>query len=454
MAKAKSLYICTECGSTQPKWQGQCPDCQAWNTLVETVAEKPAASVHRFASLAPASGVQTLGKVEAREAPRLTSGIDEFDRVLGGGLVSGGVVLIGGDPGIGKSTLLLQCMALLAVTAPVLYVSGEESAEQIALRAQRLEVSAPDLPLYAEINLEKILKTLEARQPRVAVIDSIQTLWSDALTSAPGSVAQVRECAAQLTRFAKQTGITLLFVGHVTKDGTLAGPRVLEHIVDTVLYFEGDSHSSFRLVRAVKNRYGSVNELGVFAMTDRGLRAVTNPSALFLSRHPEPVPGSSIVVTQEGTRPLLVEVQALVDQASAGHPKRLTVGLESQRLSMLLAVLHRHVGIMVGDQDVYVNAVGGVRINEPAADLAVILSILSSFKNKPLNDKLCVFGEVGLTGELRPCPRGQERLKEAAKLGFSQALVPAANAPKTPIPGLEVIAVRRLEEAVGKAFGL
>jgi len=454
MAKAKSLYICTECGSTQPKWQGQCPDCQAWNTLVETVAEKPAANGHRFASLAPASGVQTLGKVEAREAPRLTSGIDEFDRVLGGGLVSGGVVLIGGDPGIGKSTLLLQCLASLAVTAPVLYVSGEESAEQIALRAQRLEVSAPDLPLYAEINLEKILKTLEARQPRVAVIDSIQTLWSDALTSAPGSVAQVRECAAQLTRFAKQTGITLLFVGHVTKDGTLAGPRVLEHIVDTVLYFEGDSHSSFRLVRAVKNRYGSVNELGVFAMTDRGLRAVTNPSALFLSRHPEPVPGSSIVVTQEGTRPLLVEVQALVDQASAGHPKRLTVGLESQRLSMLLAVLHRHVGIMVGDQDVYVNAVGGVRINEPAADLAVILSILSSFKNKPLNDKLCVFGEVGLTGELRPCPRGQERLKEAAKLGFSQALVPAANAPKTPIPGLEVIAVRRLEEAVGKAFGL
>ncbi len=453
MAKAKTLYTCTECGSNQPKWQGQCPDCMAWNTLVETIAEKATASTHRFASLAPVSGVQTLGKVEAREAPRLSSGIDEFDRVLGGGLVSGGVALIGGDPGIGKSTLLLQCLASVSARVPVLYVSGEESAEQIALRAQRLDVDAPDLPLYAEINLEKILATLEARQPRVAVIDSIQTLWSEALTSAPGSVAQVRECAAQLTRFAKQHNITLLFVGHVTKDGTLAGPRVLEHIVDTVLYFEGDTHSSFRLVRAFKNRFGSVNELGVFAMTEKGLKAVSNPSALFLSRHPEPVAGSSIVVTQEGSRPLLVEVQALVDQA-LGNPRRLTVGLESQRLSMLLAVLHRHVGIHCADQDVYVNAVGGVRINEPAADLAVILSILSSFRNKPLDQKLCVFGEVGLTGELRPSPRGQERLKEAAKLGFTHALIPAANAPKSAIPGLTVIAVRRLDEAVDRAFAL
>lgn len=453
MAKAKTLYTCTECGSSLPKWQGQCPDCNAWNTLVETVAEKAVASTHRFASLAPVSGVQALGKVEAREAPRLSSGIDEFDRVLGGGLVSGGVVLIGGDPGIGKSTLLLQCLAVISERVPVLYVSGEESAEQIALRAHRLDVNAPDMPLYAEINLEKILVTLEARQPRVAVIDSIQTLWSDALTSAPGSVAQVRECAAQLTRFAKQQGITLLFVGHVTKDGALAGPRVLEHIVDTVLYFEGDTHSSFRLVRAFKNRFGSVNELGVFAMTEKGLKAVSNPSALFLSRHPEPVAGSSIVVTQEGSRPLLVEVQALVDQA-LGNPRRLTVGLESQRLSMLLAVLHRHVGIHCADQDVYVNAVGGVRINEPAADLAVILSILSSFKNKPLEQKLCVFGEIGLTGELRPSPRGQERLKEAAKLGFTHALIPAANAPKTAIPGLTVIAVRRLDEAVERAFAL
>jgi len=453
MAKVKALYICTECGSTQPKWQGQCPDCNAWNTLVETVAEKAAASAHRFASLAPVSGVQSLGKVEARESPRLSSGIDEFDRVLGGGLVSGGVALIGGDPGIGKSTLLLQCLAAVSTRVPVLYVSGEESAEQIALRAQRLDIDAPDLPLYAEINLEKILATLESRQPRVAVIDSIQTLWSEALTSAPGSVAQVRECAAQLTRFAKQHGITLLFVGHVTKDGALAGPRVLEHIVDTVLYFEGDTHSSFRLVRAFKNRFGSVNELGVFAMTEKGLKAVTNPSALFLSRHPEPVAGSSIVVTQEGSRPLLVEVQALVDQA-LGNPRRLTVGLESQRLSMLLAVLHRHVGIHCADQDVYVNAVGGVRINEPAADLAVILSILSSFRNKPLDQKLCVFGEVGLTGELRPSPRGQERLKEAAKLGFTHALIPEANAPKSPMPGLTIIAVRRLDEAVERAFAL
>lgn len=453
MAKAKTFYTCTECGSNQPKWQGQCPDCQSWNTLVETIAEKSATVTHRFATLAPASGVQTLGKVEAREAPRLSSGIDEFDRVLGGGLVSGGVALIGGDPGIGKSTLLLQCLASVSSRVPVLYVSGEESAEQIALRAQRLDIDAPDLPLYAEINLEKILATLEARQPRVAVIDSIQTLWSDALTSAPGSVAQVRECAAQLTRFAKQHAITLLFVGHVTKDGALAGPRVLEHIVDTVLYFEGDTHSSFRLVRAFKNRFGSVNELGVFAMTEKGLKPVTNPSALFLSRHPEPVAGSSIVVTQEGSRPLLVEIQALVDHALT-NPRRLTVGLESQRLSMLLAVLHRHVGIHCADQDVYVNAVGGVRINEPAADLAVILSILSSFRNKPLDPKLCVFGEVGLTGELRPSPRGQERLKEAAKLGFSFALIPAANAPKSVIPGLTVIAVRRLDEAVDRAFAL
>ena len=453
MAKAKTFYTCTECGSNQPKWQGQCPDCQSWNALVETIAEKSATVTHRFATLAPASGVQTLGKVEAREAPRLSSGIDEFDRVLGGGLVSGGVALIGGDPGIGKSTLLLQCLASVSSRVPVLYVSGEESAEQIALRAQRLDIDAPDLPLYAEINLEKILATLEARQPRVAVIDSIQTLWSDALTSAPGSVAQVRECAAQLTRFAKQHAITLLFVGHVTKDGALAGPRVLEHIVDTVLYFEGDTHSSFRLVRAFKNRFGSVNELGVFAMTEKGLKPVTNPSALFLSRHPEPVAGSSIVVTQEGSRPLLVEIQALVDHALT-NPRRLTVGLESQRLSMLLAVLHRHVGIHCADQDVYVNAVGGVRINEPAADLAVILSILSSFRNKPLDPKLCVFGEVGLTGELRPSPRGQERLKEAAKLGFSFALIPAANAPKSVIPGLTVIAVRRLDEAVDRAFAL
>jgi DNA repair protein RadA/Sms len=384
----------------------------------------------------------------------MSTGIPEFDRVLGGGLVAGAVVLIGGDPGIGKSTLLLQALVAMSGASRVLYVTGEESAEQVALRARRLGLSGGSVDLFAEIRLEAIQAALLEQKPAVAVIDSIQTVYSSELSAAPGSVSQVKECAAQLTRLAKQAGIPIVMIGHVTKDGTLAGPRVLEHIVDTVLYFEGDSHSSFRLVRAVKNRYGSVNELGVFAMTDRGLRAVTNPSALFLSRHPEPVPGSSIVVTQEGTRPLLVEVQALVDQANAGHPKRLTVGLESQRLSMLLAVLHRHVGIMVSDQDVYVNAVGGVRINEPAADLAVILSILSSFKNKPLNDKLCVFGEVGLTGELRPCPRGQERLKEAAKLGFTQALVPAANAPKSAIPGLEVIAVRRLDEAVSKAFGL
>ena len=445
MAKAKSIYTCTECGATSSKWQGQCPGCNEWNTLVETVAEK--ASGHRYQSLAPTARLLTLSDIEAREAERIPTGIGEFDRALGGGLVAGGVVLIGGDPGIGKSTLLLQALAGLSANEKVLYVSGEESGEQVALRARRLALDTSRLHLLAEINLEKILATLGAEKPQVAVIDSIQTLWSEELSSAPGSVAQVRECAAQLTRLAKQAGITVILVGHVTKEGALAGPRVLEHIVDTVLYFEGDTHSSFRLVRAFKNRFGAVNELGVFAMTDKGLKGVNNPSALFLSQHGQEVAGSCVMVTQEGTRPLLVEIQALVDSAH-GNPRRLTVGLEAQRLAMLLAVLHRHAGVVCFDQDVFVNAVGGVRISEPAADLAVLMAIVSSLKNKPLPNKLVVFGEVGLAGEIRPAPRGQERLKEAAKLGFTRALVPEANRPKQAIEGLEVIAVRRVEEAV------
>jgi DNA repair protein RadA/Sms len=447
VAKAKSIYSCTECGGVSPKWQGQCPACGQWNTLVETVAEPSSAS--RFQAVAPASQLRVLAAIEAREAERLTTGIGEFDRALGGGLVPGGVVLIGGDPGIGKSTLLLQALAALAQDQRVLYVSGEESGEQVALRARRLGLATGSLPLLAEINLEAILAALRTELPRVAVVDSIQTLWSDALTSAPGSVAQVRECAAQLTRLAKQLGITVILVGHVTKEGALAGPRVLEHIVDTVLYFEGDPHSSFRLVRSCKNRFGAVNELGVFAMTERGLKEVSNPSALFLSQHGQDVAGSCILVTQEGTRPLLVEIQALVDEAH-GNPRRLTVGLDPQRLAMLLAVLHRHAGVVCFDQDVFVNAVGGVRIGEPAADLAVMLAIVSSLKNKPLQGKLVVFGEVGLAGEIRPAPRGQERLKEAAKLGFTRALIPAANRPRQAIPGLEVVAVDRVDEAVAR----
>jgi DNA repair protein RadA/Sms len=452
MAKSKSVYTCTECGGQVPKWQGQCPHCMAWNTLVETVAEA-APSANRYSALAQPSQLQRLSDVEALETPRQTTGIAEFDRVLGGGLVPGGVVLIGGDPGIGKSTLLLQALCHLGASNKVLYVSGEESAQQIALRARRLALDAGPVQLLAEIQLEKISATLLAQKPDVAVIDSIQTVYSEALQSAPGSVAQVRECAAQLTRLAKQTGITVILVGHVTKEGALAGPRVLEHIVDTVLYFEGDSNSSFRLIRAFKNRFGAVNELGVFAMTEKGLREVSNPSALFLSHHGQEVAGSCVMVTQEGTRPLLVEVQALVDEAHAPNPRRLSVGLEQNRLAMLLAVLHRHAGIACFDQDVFVNAVGGVKITEPAADLAVLLAIVSSLRNKPLPAKLVVFGEVGLAGEVRPVQRGQERLKEAAKLGFTHAVIPKANNPKQRIAGMEVVAVDRLEDAVAYCRG-
>ncbi len=451
MAKAKTNYTCTECGGVSNKWAGQCPSCGQWNTLVETLVETVS---NRYSAqpqgLVQGAPVMKLADIEAADVPRFGTGIDEFDRVLGGGLVAGGVVLIGGDPGIGKSTLLLQALANLARIKKVLYVSGEESGAQVALRARRLAVDAADLQLQAEIQLEKILNTLAEHKPQVAVIDSIQTLYSDALTSAPGSVAQVRECAAQLTRVAKQSGITIILVGHVTKEGALAGPRVLEHIVDTVLYFEGDTHSSFRLVRAFKNRFGAVNELGVFAMTDKGLKGVSNPSALFLSQHENQVPGSCVMVTQEGTRPLLVEIQALVDASHVPTARRLSVGLEQNRLAMLLAVLHRHAGVAAYDQDVFINAVGGVKITEPAADLPVLLAIQSSMRSKPLPQGMVAFGEVGLAGEIRPAPRGQERLREAAKLGFSIALVPKSNLPKQKIEGLQVIGVERIDEAMAK----
>jgi DNA repair protein RadA/Sms len=449
MAKAKSVYSCTECGGQVLKWQGQCPHCQAWNTLVESVAEAGSpSSSNRFGQIAEAGKVQRLSEVEAREESRIPTGIEEFDRVLGGGLVPGGVVLIGGDPGIGKSTLLLQALAEIGKSRDVLYVTGEESPQQIALRAKRLGVSGKNVNVFPETQLRNIQAAIKSGKPEVAVIDSIQTLYSDEMQSAPGSVAQVRECAAQLTRLAKSAATTMVFIGHVTKEGTLAGPRVLEHMVDTVLYFDGDTHSRFRLIRAFKNRYGAVNELGVFSMEEKGLKGVSNPSALFLSQHDADVAGSCVMVTQEGTRPMLVEIQALVDEAHAPSPRRLTVGLEQNRLALLLAVLHRHAGIACFDQDVFVNAVGGVKITEPAADLAVMMAIVSSLKSKPLPGKLVVFGEVGLAGEVRPVQRGQERLREAAKLGFTHALIPHANRPKQAVAGIEVMPVRRVDEAV------
>lgn len=451
MAKDKSIYTCTECGGTSPKWLGKCPSCGAWNTLVESIAEAP--GKNRYQSLAKVQPVATLSEIEASDVDRQPTGIDELDRVLGGGIVAGGVVLIGGDPGIGKSTLLLQALDSLSRTMPALYVTGEESGAQVALRSRRLGLDGSRVRVLAEINLEKIAATIDAERPSVCVIDSIQTVYSEQLSSAPGSVAQVRECAAQLTRMAKGSGTTIVLVGHVTKEGALAGPRVLEHIVDTVLYFEGDTHSSFRLVRAIKNRFGAVNEIGVFAMTEKGLKGVANPSAIFLSTHGDPVAGSCVLVTLEGTRPMLVEIQALVDSGGPS-PRRLSVGLERDRLAMMLAVLHRHAGIACFDQDVFVNAVGGVRISEPAADLAVMLAIQSSLRGKPLPRGFIAFGEVGLAGEVRPAPRGQERLKEAAKLGFSVAVVPKANAPKKSVEGLTIHVVERIEQAIDLARSL
>ena len=444
MAKAKTAYVCGECGASALQWFGSCPSCGTAGSLSETAVEK--SSGHRYAAEAAKS--VPLEAVEAKELDRIASGLGELDRALGGGFVGGQVALLGGDPGIGKSTLLLQALHAVSETLPTLYVSGEESADQVALRARRLALQSSTLRLLGETQLERILSALDSGKPRVAVIDSIQTLWSESLQSAPGSVAQVRECAAQLTRHAKRTGTTLLLIGHVTKEGAIAGPRVLEHIVDTVLYFEGDPNSSFRLVRAVKNRFGAVNELGVFAMTEKGLRGVSNPSALFLSQHPRAVAGSCVLATLEGTRPLLVEIQALVDAAHSPNPRRLSVGLEQNRLAMLLAVLHRHAGIATWEQDVFVNAVGGVRIAEPAADLAVSLAIVSSLTDRPIPEKVAVFGEIGLAGEVRPAPRGQERLREASKLGFEKIILPRANAPKAKMSGVDILPVERVDQAV------
>ncbi len=450
MARAKSIYTCDHCGAQQPKWQGQCPDCGAWNSLSEGVAVK-----QRTASAQSTGKVELtrLDRVDLGRVERLTTGFGEFDRVLGGGLVPGGVVLIGGDPGIGKSTLLLRALADLAPRVSCCYVTGEESLDQVGLRAQRLGVGNVPLDLLAETCVESILARLAGQANLGALaIDSIQTLFSEELQSAPGSVSQVRECAAQLVRFAKARRVATVLVGHVTKEGTLAGPRVLEHMVDTVLYFESDLGSRFRIVRAVKNRYGAANEMGFFVMSEEGFREVKNPSAIFLARHPAPVAGSVTLVTREGTRPVLVEVQALVDRTQSHSPRRLAQGFDSQRLGLLLAVLHRHCGFASGDSDVFANIVGGLRVGETAADLAVALAIVSSLTEKAVPQDLAVFGEVGLTGEIRPVPFGEERLAEAHKHGFRRALVPRANAPRRAL-GIEVIAVDRLSEALAHVHG-
>ncbi len=449
--KVKIRYQCNECGAVAPKWTGQCADCAAWNTLTEiSVEDKPPISERFQPHAAGAAVIRKLDEVDLVKQPRTSTGSAEFDRSLGGGLVGGSVVLLGGDPGIGKSTLLLQVLSALAEHdgTNTLYISAEESIEQISLRAARLGLPADGLYVLAENQLENIFAAASQHTPKVLVVDSIQTVFSEALQSAPGAVAQVRECAARLVRFAKQTQTTVFLVGHVTKEGALAGPRVLEHVVDTVLYFEGDNNSRYRIIRSVKNRYGAVNELGIFAMTDKGLREVNNPSAIFLTTHDKPAPGTAILVTREGSRPLLVEVQALVDPSHGHQTRRVTVGLEQNRLSMLLAVLHRHAGIVTYDQDVFVNVVGGIRLTETAADLAILMAIMSSLRDRPLPSDLIIFGEVGLTGEIRPVQEGQERLKEAKKHGFTKAVIAAANAPRKNPGPLEIFPVTKLSQAI------
>ncbi len=453
MAKKKTAYVCNDCGSEHAKWQGQCTDCGAWNTLQEFVvssSKTPSrdASYAGYAGAAGSQGIQRLADVDLAEVPRISSGMLEFDRVLGGGLVPGSAILIGGHPGAGKSTLLLQTMCTLAGNMPALYVTGEESLQQVAMRAKRLGLPTDQLNMLSETSVERLLNTLQQHKPKIVVIDSIQVMHVEGVESAPGSVSQVRESAAALTRYDKQTNTVLFLVGHVTKDGTLAGPKVLEHMIDCSIMLEGSGDSRFRTLRGIKNRFGAINELGVFAMLDSGLKEVKNPSSIFLSRSEEPAAGSVVMVIWEGTRPLLVEIQALVDDSHFGHPKRVAVGLDQNRMNLLLAALHRHGGVHLGDQDVYINVVGGVKVGETAADLALLLSALSSFRNQPLPQELIVFGEVGLSGEIRPVPSGQERIKEAAKHGFTRAIVPKANVPRQAIPGMTIIGVDKLQEAI------
>ncbi len=450
MAKAKTAYVCTDCGAEFGKWQGQCTECGQWNTISEfKVGKSVAARSARFEGYAgKLSEVQSLDHIDLEAQQRFTSGIGEFDRVLGGGLVPGSAVLIGGHPGAGKSTLLLQTMCYLAGSVPALYVTGEESLQQVAMRATRLGIKTNNLQMLSETNVESIIAAADKIKPKVLVVDSIQVVHMEGIESAPGSVSQVREGAAMLTRYAKQTGTVLFLVGHVTKEGSIAGPKVLEHMIDCSIMLEGSEDSRFRTLRGIKNRFGAVNELGVFAMLENGLKEVTNPSAIFLNRSDEQNAGSCVTVIWEGTRPLLVELQALVDESQMNYPKRVAIGLDQNRLAMLLAVLHRHGGLHCGDQDVFVNVVGGVRVSETSADLAALLAVVSSFRNICLPHDMVIFGEVGLSGEIRPVPSGQERVHEAAKHGFKKAIVPKANAPKKPIEGMEVIAVQKLSEAL------
>ncbi|MFY0649056.1 MAG: DNA repair protein RadA [Methylophilaceae bacterium] len=453
MAKSKTLYQCQQCGGQSSKWQGQCPHCFEWNCLEEQVLQT---STSRFKSLNKKSNLININEVEINEIFRHPTNNGELDRVLGGGLVPGGVTLIGGDPGIGKSTLLIQALSSLTKNPnqeiTVIYITGEESIEQVAMRARRLDLEVSDLLVLSEINLNNIITVIEKEKPSVVVIDSIQTLFSEELNSAPGSVSQVRECAAQLTRVAKANDVSMIFVGHVTKEGSIAGPRVLEHIVDTVLYFEGESNSSFRLVRSIKNRYGAVNELGIYAMTEKGLKEILNPSAIFLSETSFDQAGSVVTVMQEGTRPILIELQALVDESKQSSPKRLSVGLESNRISMILAVLNKHLGLSCHTHDVFLNAVGGVKIAEPGVDLAVLIAIASSLQEKQLHSKTLIFGEVGLGGEVRPVVRGQERIQEAIKLGFKRIILPRKNLPKKTIHDVELIPVDNIKNALNEAF--